>query len=480
MDYSFNLIDEPWVPCIYSNNKFEKLSLAQTLMDSPNIRDITAELPTVQMSLYRLFAVILHRNFGPSNYPQWKHLYSQGEWDKDILSQYFAQWHDRFDIFHPKKPFYQFPELSNLALIGINKLIPTIDSGNNVLYNTHSLDSTPLNLAPDIVARYLINIQNFDACGLATSGVASCKTPSCKAPPASKGLNIMFKGRSLFETLLFNMGKYTPNELDIPIWEQDLILQENMERTCNGLVDYLTFPNRGIWIEPNEYPHRMVRTPGYQCIYGDDPYHILMEDKKTRYILKPDINKKSWRDLDAICNYKKNQTNFLANAITTGFLPLDATNCVNVISYSYKGNAKIEFITSENYMIPSKFLSEDQDNTIIIKSLIEIAEDRYRKLLDVIKKCGNKEDSKKNKLIRKRITANLDQNLINYWEHIETMFIDYIQSNNEDLIAWESNIKKIAIASLNKYLQTKIPLNYKLMAQISNDFDDKLKGAKNE
>ena len=67
MKYSFNLIDQPWIPCVLPHGRMEDLSLRDTLLNAHKITAIFDQSPLVTAALHRLLLAILHRNFGPAS-----------------------------------------------------------------------------------------------------------------------------------------------------------------------------------------------------------------------------------------------------------------------------------------------------------------------------------------------------------------------------------------------------------------------------
>src|SRR5712692_7117527 len=109
---SFNLVDQPWIPCLLPDErKPQDLSLRDTLTRAHEVREVLASSPLVTMALHRLLLAVLHRNFGPRDFNVWKSLWAGGRWDGKVVTEYFAQWHSRFYLFNNGRPFYQAPRL---------------------------------------------------------------------------------------------------------------------------------------------------------------------------------------------------------------------------------------------------------------------------------------------------------------------------------------------------------------------------------
>ena len=110
METEFNLVDEPWVPCIRTDGQAEHLSLRDTLIRAHQLREIAGESPLVTAALYRLLLAVLHRVFGPEDHDAWCNLWETGHWDTVQLDTYLEQWQHRFNLFDSEHPFYQVDE----------------------------------------------------------------------------------------------------------------------------------------------------------------------------------------------------------------------------------------------------------------------------------------------------------------------------------------------------------------------------------
>ena len=108
MTYSFNLIEQPWIPCVDTEGSVIELSLRETLVQAHNLRSIAGDSPLETAALYRLLLAVLHSALrGPENAAAWNELWQAGKWDAPWLHDYLGTWKHRFDLFDPERPFYQ-------------------------------------------------------------------------------------------------------------------------------------------------------------------------------------------------------------------------------------------------------------------------------------------------------------------------------------------------------------------------------------
>ena len=122
----FNLTEEPWIPCLMlKDNETKDLSLFEVLSKAHEIKEITDNSPLVVVSLHRLLLAILHRNFGPASFSEWKKLWNQKKWDAEIINRYFDNEaiKSRFNLFDAEKPFYQVAEIKNKRVTFLIQLL---------------------------------------------------------------------------------------------------------------------------------------------------------------------------------------------------------------------------------------------------------------------------------------------------------------------------------------------------------------------
>lgn len=306
---SFNLVDQPWIPCLVSPGQTQELGLEDTLIRAHELKEIVHESPLVVASLHRLLLALLHRVFGPPNMEAWADLWNQGAWDTVAVQDYFRQWRDRFDLFHPEYPFYQTSKVGKVSKNGVEevkaspvqRLAQQLTGGNNKLLFDHTVDQTPVSWSPAEAARYLIAEQNF-----ALGGGVSYPFNLCDGP-STKGLNVLALGFDLFQTLALNLIPYNerspiPNSTeDKPAWEYGNRPgpQKNGSKV-NGYLDFLTWQSRQIQLLPKQ--DNRIRDCRYQQCYrlhesfNHDPFKAYLVDKSGIRPYHLSSYRAVWRD----------------------------------------------------------------------------------------------------------------------------------------------------------------------------------------
>ena len=219
--FSFNLVDEPWIPCLDEAGTPVELNLRDVLTRAHQLRAIAGDSPPVTVALHRLLLAILHRVFGPKDEEAWVALWQANQWDAQAISGYLAGWRHRFDLFDVTRPFYQAAD-SRVKPKSVINLSHDRASGNNPTLFDHHTEATGESLYPGQAARWLITGQTYGLAGL--SGISQKFTDGTCAG----GIIHLMQGDTLKQTLLLNATLYPPRsdqflhtESDTPAWEMD-------------------------------------------------------------------------------------------------------------------------------------------------------------------------------------------------------------------------------------------------------------------
>jgi len=303
---SFNLIDEPWIPCLEADGRPSTLSIRETLVRAHELREATEPSPLVYAALHRLLLAVLHRNFGPASLQEWVELWGRGRWDEPAVNVYLDRWADRFDLFDEGRPFYQVRKMSDASAQPVAKLALELSGGNNATLFDHSFDDSGVAMEPARAARYLL------ACQAYSIGFGRSNPFYLKDAPLTRGYTVLVQGASLFETLMLNLVVYDAerpipsNGQDAPWWEQDQPALPDAEGTVPlGYLDYLTWQSRRIHLVPEDDPP-MVR----QCQIQQnlrlaegvlDPFKSYSRDAESGYVPRGlRVGRSAWRDSHAL------------------------------------------------------------------------------------------------------------------------------------------------------------------------------------
>lgn len=258
--FSFNLIDEQWIPCIRAGDgRIENLSLRETLAQSNALADIAGDTPLQTAALYRLLIAILLRVYQPTagDFDTWREMWCSQPWDMERINAYLNKWHHRFDLFDKDRPFYQSDSHDSRA---VRKSVVPMKYGTGFRHNPlfdHDNDVRGLVLSPPEAARNLLAIQAF---GL--GGDRGMLTDA----PWSKGVVFFVQGHTLKETLFLNLLPY-PDEYggdrmpdladDQPSWEMADPFVERRGQPL-GYLDLLTWQNHKVMLYPEKHNGQLI------------------------------------------------------------------------------------------------------------------------------------------------------------------------------------------------------------------------------
>lgn len=240
-DIEFNLLDEPWIRVVKPDCSVEEVSLTDALLHAHEYEDLAGELPTQDIAILRVLLAVLHTVFSrvdaegnPEHLDEenalerWEELWELKAFPEKPIQDYLDQWHERFWLFHPERPFFQVPTLEFGHRFKIKKLDGAISESDNKirLFSSKSGDAK-LGLSYAEAARWLISINAFDDNVGAKPVPTRTNMPPCGVGWLGQLGLIIAQGKNLFETLLFNLVLLRNGNKNwgkcIPVWEKQEI-----------------------------------------------------------------------------------------------------------------------------------------------------------------------------------------------------------------------------------------------------------------
>ena len=239
----FSLLDECWIPVIRQDWQRAEISLIELFQTWETVREIQADNPPTTLAIHRFLLAILHRAYqGPKNIDHWEEI--QQDNGKGAIA-YLEKWRDRFDLFHPERPFMQDAEIPEESS-GEVYLAHVLHGNNTSTVFCHEHEWSHSSLSIPEAARLVLRLQNFD-----TGGRKTGATESAAVLPMMDAANVLVRGDDLCETLLLNLIQYDGEEKpcvatgdDLPVWERQS--QKPKERIPVGYIDYLTYQWRRV------------------------------------------------------------------------------------------------------------------------------------------------------------------------------------------------------------------------------------------
>ena len=371
MTYSFNLIDQPWIPCARPDGRMEELSLRETLARAHDLRGIQGDSPLETASLYRLLLAVIHSVLrGPKTKGAWAELWNTKQFEMSKFDSYFKKWHTRFDLFDKERPFYQ---IRGETMVEKSALLLThgMSTANELFEHSMVVETTPIGCGQ--ATRMLLVGQCF---GL--GGLVHPKFPNLTSAPLLRGVTFLVEGNNLFETLLLNCLQYAKDEPfatlgdDEPTWEMKDPFKTRGKP--NGYLDYLTWQNRKILLVPDE-ENGNVFIRAMQILRGldldkdlEDPFKLYTKKKDGWKHLALTVERSLWRDSHALLKRNDLSNTHPPKSFEWLALLLDETECLKpnqIYRYMALGagvhfkDAKIFFYRHENMPLPLSYLASE-------------------------------------------------------------------------------------------------------------------------
>jgi len=376
LSFSFNLVDEPWLPCVRLDGATVTLSLRDALTQAHRLQTLTGDSPPQTAALHRLLLAILHRVFGPDDYEEWTELWQAEAFEADRLEAYLDDWRHRFDLFDSERPFYQAADRRVKAKSTIN-LSHDRASGNNATLFDHHTEATGETLTPAQAARVLVTGQAYGLAGL--SGITQKFTDG----PCAGGIIFLVEGDNLKQTCLLNMIMYPPDDEDMfrhtgqdkPAWEMDDPFEP--ERAFPfGYLDYLTWQNRHVLFQPEQSASGIVvrtMTMGpalrFEPTLFDTMKHYRLDDKLGALAASFSEDRVLWRDSAAFFTFTDSSSKKVRPPTTfrwlreligpdIGYLEKHRRYRCLALGMSKK-QAKVFFFREERLPLPLNYLTDE-------------------------------------------------------------------------------------------------------------------------
>lgn len=284
---SYNVLDEPWLPCVMVDGRARLVTLRAALVESHSIRYLILDVPSQLPPVLRLILAIVHRSLandsgsaGPRSGKEWQDLWRAGCLPIDSINNYLDRHHDRFDLFHPTAPFLQ----TTGVLADVNKakpvslLVPFAASGNNTPLFSPQRDASPQPVTAAEATRWLIHTHAWDTASIKTGAYGdpqAAKTGKTTGnPPGPLGrLGVLVPtGPTLWHTIIYNLLVLDPDRSgtnDLPVWERPPLTATWQSRPVRGLCDLYTWPSRRILLLPEHDDQSELRVRHVVVCAGD-------------------------------------------------------------------------------------------------------------------------------------------------------------------------------------------------------------------
>lgn len=471
MENKFNLIDEPWIPCLMlETNETKELSLFEVLSQAHEITEIVDNSPLVVISLHRLLLAILHRNFGPKNFESWKELWKRGSWDAEKLKSYFDEYKERFNLFDEERPFYQTPKVTKKGgieadIVAIETLMQEKATGNNATLFDHSFEANSQNCRVSEAARYMITRHSFSFAG----GVSFPFNFSNGI--LISGFSVLATDSNLFKTLALNLVIYHRDKpipvqdddedlFDIPFWEREELVQATEKDKAGtiplGYLDYLTWQSRRIKLIRDEETQEVTSCQLQQNFKLKeitpifDPFKVYVKGDDGFYPLNLREDKSLWRSSHTILQQATNIDNRssifshlskVQSMIANGEIEGVRNNTFSIFGV-INDKANVKSWTHEKLPLPLVYLN-DNDLLNNLELAIKFAEEMSGVLRFAVKVLAEQLESDSNSFPAISL----------YWSGLENRFQKLLSDlpfyKNSAMREWFKFVNKMADKAFN-------------------------------
>ncbi|MBN2054918.1 type I-E CRISPR-associated protein Cse1/CasA [bacterium] len=519
----FNLISEPWIPCIDSGGASVEFGIRDVLLNAHELREICDDSPLVTVSIHRVLLAVLYRAYrGPEDFSSWRAMYQRGTFDPAVVDNYLHTWHDRFFLFHERYPFMQVAGLDlndykedgsvkNDKSDGLMRLIKEApDKGGRILFDHRTyLDQQAYE--NNQIARMLICAQSFAGTGIASSGrigVKPIKPTPCQFAPGVDGMLSWLQRFSLAATLMLNLPPQPFNENDLPCWENDNIVSAaiaswNKPPLFTGPVQRFAPLSRFIRIIDNR---TMFFTNGLKTAPDtSDPMKTYSRTdlQKPFQAVKLRQEKAAWRDAHALftidrpsLNKPPDCMNNAARAEMRGVLPRDELSKTNIVGL-VTDKDKVLLWRHERLPVPSALmLREDlRERLGLLLRQAELVASRINNRIHRIARlylapeCESTEGRQLDKTEVSKIMNAIDPRPV-FWSRLENVFYTLLKTLPGDwdevaddwlpdeaqraTLAWRGCLKKEAQHALGESIHAlgTTARAIQAVARVSTEFTD--------
>ncbi|MCC7536679.1 MAG: type I-E CRISPR-associated protein Cse1/CasA [Deltaproteobacteria bacterium] len=398
----FDLLIEPWIPCELPDGARVELGIRDVLHRAHELAAVHDESPLVTAVLHRLLLAILDRALQPKNRDDWLALWRAERLPVEPIDAYLDRWKERFDLFHPERPFMQVAKLDEKLRAERGKdaertaawrmVMESSSCGGHIaVFEPMPADAA---LSPQAAARGLLAFQLYTSGGRIQNEAESW-TGGVMRPGAVATL----RGSTLRESLVLNLvARSSRAPDDVPPWERARDV-ERLTRPAAGPIDLLLWPSRRVLL----YPDAAARVEDVLTAAGErttgevaDPQmaYFVRNPKNPPVALRFDPDRGAWRDSTALIDASTGGGAFqrphaitqMAELILAGRVPRAQRLALELRGMS-TDKAIIRLSRAERMPVSARMLT-DSDRVATLKSALELAEavgtDLERKALFVL------------------------------------------------------------------------------------------------
>ncbi|NAS22179.1 type I-E CRISPR-associated protein Cse1/CasA [Herbidospora sp. NEAU-GS84] len=441
--YSCDLLTYPWLPIPPGGS----VGLRELYVRAHEIPDVDAPFAPAGAALWRILTVIAARITGldrADNINEWQDrrdgLLDISMFSGNDVEKYFAQYGDRFDLFHPSRPFLQDSRLADecAKTSGINKLVLSRPAGNNQVWFDHHTDVDAQRIPVEEAVWHLLAQMYYGPSGRCTSRTVYGRSEAnSTAGPLRGTISYHPLGRNVFESLVTGIPYPGPAVgRDVAVWEEPEPKNPlGISPTPGGLGGLLAnrFRHAILLSRQDELIEDAWITWAWRqpAIPAEDPYLIYQHNKKGElYARGASAARALWRDLDALLmrdvgEERSRRPKVLDLART---LPFDVLDNLRVRAFGFDQDGQTrdkQWFTATTPAVLSLLLEPEAISGVSrVRSAAEEVAQKLRTALRNVWVALNDPSNGDGKPTRSEIPAGpwRDQGAAHYWPRAERLF----------------------------------------------------------
>ncbi|MDB1087697.1 type I-E CRISPR-associated protein Cse1/CasA [Streptomyces sp. ACA25] len=228
---SYDLTTQPWLPVQRADGSEALLSLQEVFEQAHSLRRLVGDVPTQEFALLRLLLAILHDAIeGPADVDEWAELWEEKHLPARQVTEYLHRHRDRFDLLHPRHPFFQVADLATAKaeVSSLDRIVADVPNGER-FFTMRARGTARLGFAE--AARWVVHAHAFDPSGIKSGAVGDPRVKGGRGYPLGVGWagslgGVLAEGADLRQTLLLNLIAADTDHLrfppdDRPAWRRE-------------------------------------------------------------------------------------------------------------------------------------------------------------------------------------------------------------------------------------------------------------------
>ncbi len=384
----YDLLQERWIPCERPDGSRTLVGIEEAIVESHTFAALNDESPLVTAMLHRLLLAILQRVFLPRRMDDWLALWEAPSFDAGKVREYLTRWKDRFDLFHPDRPFLQVPNLREMLRNERGKDPESTEAWRLAMESsahsnaTHLFEPPPHDprLSPSSAALALLGFLAFTP-----GGRIQNETDSWDAANIRGGAVVVVHGETLRGTLTMNLfWQRDRSATDLPPWERSESAQRRT-RPPFGFIDQLVWQSRRVQLLPERdrdgavFVRDVLTAAGEQFdVEHPDPMfaYSVRDPKRPPMATRIERDRSAWRDSAALFFTASGAGDFrppraceqLAELVRSGAVPRTARLRVELFGLA-SNKASIRLWRSDRMPLHPSLLVDGQRFSILRSAL---------------------------------------------------------------------------------------------------------------